>query len=125
MKGYFMGELKLVSLHCDVMYKDKRVGRLDIEDGVLLKNECYTDNFIEHPCSRSKTTFDIMEIILDRVICEGRCDSLMLEHIGVKEYNKFEIFKKVHGIDSDDFIWFKFDEDPISLCWEDVKPPSR
>lgn len=114
-----------VTIHCDVYWKYDKVGRLDIENGVLIRNESYTDNFILHPFPRSKTLDAILSALKNRVICEERCDTGMLKAIGVSRYNVYDILRKTHGVDSDDYTWFKFDDDPESLSWRDLMPPSR
>ena len=109
-----------VSIHCDIYHRNEKVGRLDIEKGKLIRNEAFTDNLLLHPCAKSTTALQILGILADRVICESRCEDVMLKSMGLKEYNVFDVFKANHGIDIDDFIWFKFDDDRKDLCWEDI-----
>ena len=45
----------------------------------------------------------------------------MLRSMGLKEYNVYDILRVTHGVDIDDFMWLKFDEDDKSLCWDDVR----
>lgn len=116
---------ELVSIHCDVYFEDEKVGRIDIENGVLVKNLCYTKNIILHPCPRSTTVESVLSSLSERVLCPERCDEGMLKAIGVSEYNVYEILKKNHGVDFDDCIWLKYDDDPESLCWDDVMPQNR
>lgn len=111
---------ELVSLHCDIYNENDKVGRLDIENGVLLRNDVFTDILVLHPFPKSTTAYSILNILRDRVIPIERWENVYANHIGIKEYNPYKILKKNHGIRSDDFIWLKFDEDPKGLKWEDV-----
>lgn len=110
-----------VTVKCDIFHRDEKVGRLEIENGKLIKNEVYTDNILIHPFPRAKTFLAVASGLRDRVICPERCDKAMLNHMGLNEYNVYSILHHTHGVDIDDFIWFKFDEDPSELSWKDVK----
>lgn len=111
----------MVTIMADIYNKDKKVGRIEIKEGVLLKNECYTSDIFSHPCPRSTTVYDILGILSHRVIQPCRCDEWLLDKMGLKEYNVWAIFKDTHGIDGADTIWFKFDDDPKDLCYNDVR----
>ncbi len=108
-----------ITFCCDVYHRDEKVGRLEIADGKLIKNEVYTDKLIFHPFPNSKTFKNIASILKSRVICRERCTDEMLESMGLKEYNVYDILRSTHGVDIDDFIWFKFDGEDIT--WEDVR----
>ena len=111
----------MVSLHCDIYYRDEKVGRLDLEGLTLIKNEVYTNNIMKHPFPRSTNAMQILGIIEERVICEERCDEAILRSMNLTEYNVYDVFKANHGIDIDDFIWFKFDGEGDDVCWDTVK----
>lgn len=115
--------MEKVTFCCDVMYKDEKTGRLEIIDGVLVKNEVYTDNIFKHPCPNSKTLISVISALEDRVICIERFTPLMQKVLGLSEYNMYNILRKTHGVDIDDFIWFKFDNE--SIKWENVKVGDR
>lgn len=51
---------------------------------------------------------------------ECRWTPMLLESIGLEEFNIYEILRKTHGVSTNDFTWFKFDEYPVSLCYEDM-----
>lgn len=105
---------------CDVMCKDKKVGRLEIKDGKLIKNEVYTNNIMEHPFPRSKYLMDILGILSERVICEERFTDELKQMTGIPEYNVYALLRNTHGADVDDFIWFRFDGE--TLTWDDINP---
>lgn len=109
----------LLNFCCDIYHCNDKVGRLEIIDGKLIKNEVYTDNLILHPFPRSKTFETVTGALAQRVICESRCDELMLQSMGLTHYNVYDILKSTHGVDIDDFIWFKFDGE--DLTWDDVR----
>ena len=111
----------MVTIMADIYNQDTKVGRLEIKEGVLIKNECYTDLWYNHPCSRSTNVYDILTILSNRVIPPCRCDDWLLSQIGLKEYNTWKIFRITHGINGADFIWFKFDDDDKNLCYNDVR----
>ena len=110
-----------LTMCCDVYHAYEKVGRFEIVDSKLIKNEVYTDNMIIRPFPATTPLFNILEILRGRVICESRCDKGMLNHMGLDKYNWIDIFRHTHGVDIDDCIWFKFDEDPKDLTWDDVR----
>ena len=110
-----------VTIKADIYHRDKKVGRLEIENGKLIKNECYTSDIFEHPCARAKTVMDVLSMLAERVLPPCRCDEWLLNKMGLKEYNVWKIFKINHGINGQDFIWFKFDDDRRDLSYEDVR----
>lgn len=111
----------MVTIMADIYNRDKKVGRIEIKEGVLLKNECYIDNIFDHPCPRSKTACDVLGILANRVLKPCRCDDWLLNKMGLKEYNVWKIFRINHGVDGADTIWFKFDDDDESLCFDDLR----
>jgi len=111
-----------ITFCCDIYHKDQKVGRLEIINGKLIKNEVYTDNIMLHPFPRSTTFIDITSALEDRVICKSRCTPEIMEDIGISEYNIYDILKNTHGVDVNDFIWFKFDDDDARLSWNDLNP---
>lgn len=104
---------------CDIYHCYDKVGRLEIKDGKLIKNEVYTDNLIFHPFPRSKTIEQVIAALQQRVICESRCNEFLLNSMGLDHYNIYDILYNTHGVDIDDFIWFKFDNEDIT--WDDVR----
>lgn len=110
----------MVTLKFDIYHRYEKTGRVEIVNGKLIKNEVYTDNpIVKHLCSNSKTAESVLNILQDRVPCQSRCTTEMLEIMGLKEYNVYDILKFNKGVDSDDFIWLKFDGDTVT--WDNVK----
>ena len=109
----------MVTIKADIYFKEKRVGRLEIEEGKLKKNECYAE-WYDHPCSRSKNAFDVLDILSERVIPPCRCDEWLLNKHGLKEYNTWDIFRITNGFNGADSIWFKFDDDKEDLEYKDI-----
>lgn len=112
-------KVKGLNFCCDVMYMNTKVGRLEIVNGKLIKNEVYTDNIMEHPFPNSHTLMDILGILKNRVICKERFDDDLKRMTGIKEYNVYDLLHNTHGVDIDDFTWFKFDGEDIT--WNDVR----
>ncbi len=108
-----------VTFCCDIFHRYDKVGRLEIVGGELIKNEVYTDNLLYHPCPNSKTMISVAGALQQRVICEERVDEQMLQAMHLKEYNMYDILRYTHGVDVDDFIWFRFDGEDI--VWDDVR----
>lgn len=115
--------LEKINFCCDVMWLDKKVGRLEITDSKLVKNEVYTNNIFEHPFPRSKRLMDIIHILSERVICKERWNDIMQRKSGIYEYNVYDILHNTHGADVDDFTWFRFDGECIT--WAEVDPRRR
>lgn len=88
---------------------------------MLIRNEVYNRNIVHHPFPNARGIDSILTFIQDRVLCRERCDVELLDMMGLKEYNIYDIFRETRGRDIDDFIWFKFDDDPKDLCREDLR----
>lgn len=112
----------MVSISGYVMWKDEVIGRTVIENGKLIENTDYVHDIRKHPWGRSRTAHDILYAMSDRIIPECRVDAAMLEYFGLEKYNVYDIFRKVHGANINDFNWFKFDDDDKSLSWKDINP---
>ena len=116
-----LGDDFMLNLCFDIYHRTEKVGRVEIIDSKLIKNEVYTDNMIKRLFPATTPLVNILAILKSRVICKERCDKAMLNSMGLTEYNIYDILKHTHGVDVDDFIWLKFDEDPVDLCWNDVR----
>ncbi len=109
----------LLNFCCDIYHKNQKVGRLEIINNKLVKNEVYTNNLLLHPFPRTKTLMGITSALKERVICKERATKEILDSMGLKEYNVYAILRNTHGVDTDDFIWFKYDGEDIT--WDDVR----
>lgn len=109
-----------VTLHCDVYCKDKKTGRIDIEDGVLIRNDVYTSNIVEHPCPTSKTYEIVWGMLCDRVICRERFTDELSCLTGISKYNELALLRFYNGFIVEQPIWLKFDDDPEDLCFDDL-----
>ncbi|KSV58256.1 hypothetical protein [Acetivibrio ethanolgignens] len=106
---------------CDVYHRYAKTGRLEIVNGKLIKNEVYTSNVMLHPFPKSTTFFDVTSSLEERVIPPCRWTADVANYLGLQEYNVYDILRKTHGVLDKDFLWFKFDDDPTDLTWDDVK----
>lgn len=102
-----------------VHHRYDTTGRVELKDGRIVKNECYTDDPLKCPCGRIRDYFTMINFMKGRLMCESRWTPEMLHSIGLKKYNVFDVFKRMHGVDIDDFVWFSFDDEDIT--WDDVK----
>lgn len=109
----------LLNLCFDLYFKYDRIGRIEIKNNKLVKNEVYTDQLLLRPYARVKDAFTMVQLLRERVMCEERWDAKQLNHIGLTGYNFFKILKITHGVDIDDFFWLKFDGENTS--YDDIK----
>lgn len=98
-----------INICCDVMFRDRKVGRLEIVNSKLIKNEVYTDNLMEHPFPRSKDMMTILEILKGRVICRERFTEEIQRATGLKEYNVYGLLRDNHGLNINEYSWLKFE----------------
>lgn len=55
------------------------------------------------------TRYQLNKILELRCWDRGRADiNEILAHLGLKDYNPYEIVKKTHGVSWNDYIWFRF-----------------
>lgn len=108
----------IANMECDVMYKNEVTGHLVVRNGKV-NYKAFTNDIHKILFPADTLGINILRIILERVIPACRCDSVMLDYFGLEEYDAYEIFKQTHGIDIDDFKWFRFAGE--SLTWDDVR----
>ena len=107
--------MELPTLKFDVYHGDKKTGRIEIENGNLIKKECYVSGEMIYKCLQfpflnMETGYSVLKFLQTRVFPYERDDrNVLLKSIGLEEYNIYEILKKTHGVDVDDYWWFKFD----------------
>lgn len=109
----------MVNLCFDLYWKDEKVGRVEIVNNVLVKNEVYTSDFYKQPYARIKNAMDMVSALHERVMCPERWEKFQLEAIGLKEYDFYKILRAYRGICYDDFFWLRFDGDTVS--YRDIK----
>ena len=114
-----MAVLEKVTFCFDIYHRYDKTERIEIIDGKLIKNEVYTEKLVCHLCPRAKTLMAVVAALKERIICEERFDEEIQKILGLKEYNLYKILRKTHGVDVDDFIWLKFDDEDIT--WDDVR----
>lgn len=114
-------KVKTLTLKFDIYFRNEKTGRVEIVNNKLVRNDVYIKEHViaKHLCPNSKTVESVLDILKDRVLCEQRCDETMLRLMGLKEYNVYDILRNTHGVDSDDYLWIKFDCEDIT--WDDVK----
>lgn len=108
-----------MDLNFDVFWKDEKTGHIEVKNNKLIKNECYTDNPLKNAYGKIKDYYNLVGYMETRIMCPERWTPEMLDYIGLKEYNLFEIFKRMHGMDRDDFEWCRFAGETVT--YEDVK----
>lgn len=98
-----------------LMWEDEVVASVKVDE-----TEIHVDRFTLHPAKQifyadTIPTFKFGQILKDRCWDENRPDiDLLLEKIGLCEYNPYEICKKTHGKMIQDRTWFKFEGETIT-----------
>lgn len=107
-----------------IMWKNEK-----IDDVVVDRDKCtvevtkYSDHVFHQPFHMEPITIkNVYQFVKRRVFDEERPDKEeLLAALGLEEYNPYEIMRKTHGANYDDYIWVKFSDDDKDLTWEKVK----
>lgn len=109
----------LDNFHFEVYWKDEITARVYVKG-----NDVTVSRFTENPgkqlfAGKKMTRFQLGQIFELRCWEKGRPDiNDILRHLGVEEYNPYEIVRKTHGVSVNDYIWFRFPGEKITS--EDV-----
>lgn len=106
-----------------VMHKDDVVCIVDVpEYGNDIKVEKVIDRAAIQPFYGGKVDRErIYRFFARRCFEENRPDRKeLLASLGLTEYNPYEIVRKTHGVNYDDYLWVRFPGEE-NLHWEDVK----
>ena len=93
----------------EVYWKDEITARVYVR-----KQNVTVSRFSENPgkqlfAERKMTRYQLGKILEMRCWQKERADiHEILDHLGLKEYNPYEIVRKTHGVSYNDFIWFRF-----------------
>lgn len=93
----------------EVYWKDEITARVYVK-----KKKVVVSRYTENPgkqlfASKEMTRFQLGKILEMRCWEKGRPDiNEILNHLGLSEYNPYEIVRKTHGVSYNDFIWFRF-----------------
>lgn len=93
----------------EVLWEDEITAKVVVE-GAKVK----VTRYIEHPvkqlfASDVMTRYQLNQILELRCWERGRPDIYeILERLGLKGYNPYEIVKRTHGVSWNDYIWFRF-----------------
>lgn len=122
--------MKPRKLYFDVYKESVKTGRIEIEGITLKKNECYLDlskhpyPFMIYPFYYATNAIWVMDILKERVMPPNRANLReVLDALDMEEYDPIEIVRRTHGVNPNDFFWFKFDDIPDDqLTWDDLNP---
>lgn len=114
----------------DVYKEDDKVGRIELDGNTIIKNESYFDvskepfPFMVNPFIRMKDGFSVRKFLATRVVPKERVNlKVILDDMGLSEYNIYKILEITHGVKADDYWWLKFDHVPDDgLTWDDLNP---
>lgn len=93
----------------EVFWKDEITARVHAKE-----HQVKVSRYVEHPVKQlfaaSVMSRNQLNKILElRCFERGRPDIMeILGHLGLREYNPYEIVKRTHGVSYNDFIWFRF-----------------
>ena len=109
-------------LEFDIMNEDKPIQHCKFDGTKALVTQYDGVSFLEGLMPEGEYSADEFErYLIERCWDKGRSDSKdMLISIGLDNYDPYEIIKKTHGTDYDDWNWYKFTGE--SLTWKDVNP---
>ena len=93
----------------EVYWKDDITARVYVR-GKNVTVSKYTENPGKQLFAEKKMTrYQLGKIFEMRCWEKGRADiNEILENLGLKEYNPYEIVRKTHGVSDNDYIWFRF-----------------
>ena len=93
----------------EVYWKDDIAARVYVR-GKNVTVSKYTENPGKQLFADKKMTrYQLGKIFEMRCWEKGRADiNEILENLGLKEYNPYEIVRKTHGVSYNDYIWFRF-----------------
>ncbi len=93
----------------EVYWKDDITARVYVR-GKNVTVSKYTENPGKQLFADKKMTrYQLGKIFEMRCWEKGRADiNEILENLGLKEYNPYEIVRKTHGVSYNDYIWFRF-----------------
>ena len=99
----------------EVYWKDEIMARVYVK-----KKNVIVSRFSDNPgrqlfAEKKMTRYQLGKILELRCFEKGRPDiDEILNHLGLKEYNPYEIVRKTHGVSHNDFIWFRFPGENIT-----------
>ena len=93
----------------EVYWKDEITARVYVKE-----KDVTVSRFTENPgkqlfAQKKMTRYQLGKILEPRCWEKNRAEiGEILAHLGLKEYNPYEIVKRTHGVSYNDFIWFRF-----------------
>ncbi len=99
----------------------KYTGKMKLRPSICEKKKnVIVSRFSDNPgrqlfAEKKMTRYQLGKILELRCFEKGRPDiDEILKHLGLKEYNPYEIVRKTHGVSHNDFIWFRFPGENIT-----------
>lgn len=99
----------------EVYWKDEITARVYVK-----KKDVIVSRYTENPgkqlfAQKKMTRFQLGKIFEMRCWEKERADIMdILGHLGISEYNPYEIVRRTHGVSYNDFIWFRFPGENIT-----------
>lgn len=103
------GEKILQDYSFEVYWKDEITAVVRVR-GARVEIAKYCEHPVKQIFAAKRITRHQLNRILElRCIERGRPDiQQILNHLGLQEYNPYEIVRKTHGVSYNDYIWFRF-----------------
>lgn len=99
----------------EVFWKDEITACVHVQ-AKKVRISRYTDHPLKQIfAEKSMTRYQLNHILELRCWERGREDiDAILKHLGLDEYNPYEIVKRTHGVSYNDYIWFRFPGEQIT-----------
>lgn len=105
----------------DLMWKDTKTASVvldSVEKSAKITN--FEEDYFENPLVYARSFEDVMEFLEDRRVDLGR----KRRHLAFKDLSvSGDLFLEMQdsrGVDVDDFIWVRFEDDNVS--WDQINP---
>ena len=99
----------------ELYWKDHIVSRVSVRG-----HTAYISRFVKHPAHQLFASDKMSRDQVNRVL-EMRCWDRnrpdlreLLAHIGLSDYNPYEIVRRTHGVSWNDYLWFRFPGETLS-----------
>ncbi|MCD8021069.1 MAG: hypothetical protein LUF92_16290 [Clostridiales bacterium] len=93
----------------ETLWKDEITAHVEVKGGQVEVTRYTTHPVKQLFASEHMTRYQLNQIFEMRCWDKNRPDIMdILRHLGLKDYNPYEIIKKTHGVSFNDFVWFRF-----------------
>ena len=110
---------RIINLKAELLFKDELVATINTEKGIF-KLEEGKKHLYPVELEYQPNMYGLNSFIVERMIPRTRYDvEQLLSKLGLYEYDVESILKATHGLNSDDYYWFRFEGENIT--YDDIK----